>query len=280
MKTTDPAEELTIHYNSFPDSVQLAGTIKPAFKNSHAIVWLKRGHGKYSVDFRQYTFNPNSIILISKDQNTAFEFSGKNDQYIVITFTHTMVSKSAPEIQQLVSFCIREHFEGKQILTVAPEDEKYLKGLTHQLLTIASHGESKFKSSSMFHFLQLILVYCYKLRTEQHRGTADTYTAVVGNFTTLLEKSFRNTHKVNYYTDNLNLTYNSLARYTTSYCSKTPKEIIVERVILEIKRLLSGTTLPVKEIAFQLGFDEPTNLIKYFRKYTGSTPAGFRAQQH
>jgi AraC family transcriptional activator of pobA len=277
---TELAEELTIHYNSFPGSIQKNGTIRPLFKNSHAIVWLKQGHGKYSLDFRKYTFKPNSIILISKDQETSFEFSGKNDQYVVITFTHTMVSKSASEIQQLVSFCIREHFEGKQILTVAPEDEKYLESLTHQLLTIAGHGEGNFKSSSMFHFLQLILVYCSKLRMEQHRGTADAYTAVVGNFTTLLEKSFRNTHKVNYYTNNLNLTYSSLARYTTSYCSKTPKEIIVERIILEIKRLLSGTTLSVKEIAFQLGFDEPTNLIKYFRKYTGSTPAAFRAQQH
>jgi AraC family transcriptional regulator, transcriptional activator of pobA len=94
-----------------------------------------------------------------------------------------------------------------------------------------------------------------------------------------LEDNFRSTQKVNFYTDSLNLTYNSLARYTSNYCKKTPKEIISERLVLEIKRLLSSTSKPIKEIAYQLGFDEPTNLVKYFKKYTGVTPSEFRKEK-
>jgi AraC-like DNA-binding protein len=279
MQTGDPEKELTVHFNSFPGSNSATGIIKPVFNNSNAIVWLKKGKGKYVIDFKSYTFKANTIILISKDQNTAFEFSGQDNQYVVITFPMNLIARSEPEIQQLVSFCIREHFAGKQILKVGPEDEKYLKTLVDQLFSVANHWQGELKSASMFHFLQLFLVYCNKLRQDQNQGHGNSYTPIVGNFTALLEQSFRSTHKVNYYTDTLNLTYNSLARYTTGYCSKTPKEIIVERVILEIKRLLSATSLPVKEIAFQLGFDEPTNLIKYFRKYTGTTPSAFRAQR-
>jgi AraC family transcriptional regulator, transcriptional activator of pobA len=153
-----------------------------------------------------------------------------------------------------------------------------LEGLMQQLYIIANDWKAEIKHASMYHFLQLILVYCNGLRLNQSAETTTTYPAVVASFTNLLERNFRNTHKVSYYTDHLNLTYNSLSRYTANYCSKTPKEIIVERVILEVKRLLSGTDLSIKEIAFQLGFDEPTNLIKYFKKYTGITPSMFRDQ--
>ncbi|WP_459640649.1 helix-turn-helix domain-containing protein [Flavobacterium sp. CGRL2] len=57
---------------------------------------------------------------------------------------------------------------------------------------------------------------------------------------------------------------------------KTPKEIIDDRVMLEAKRLLAHTNENVKEISYELGFEEPTNFIKYFRKHSNSTPVEFR----
>jgi len=48
--------------------------------------------------------------------------------------------------------------------------------------------------------------------------------------------------------------------------------------MLEAKRLLAHTNESVKEIGYNLGFDEPTNFIKYFRKHSNSTPIEFREQ--
>jgi AraC family transcriptional regulator, transcriptional activator of pobA len=55
--------------------------------------------------------------------------------------------------------------------------------------------------------------------------------------------------------------------------------VIDERVILEHKRLLVHTDLSIKELAAKTGFDEPTNLVKFFRHHTGHTPAAFRDAQ-
>jgi AraC family transcriptional regulator, transcriptional activator of pobA len=277
MKEAEIHNDLTVNYNSFPHTNPEKGVIRPEFRNSHAIIWFKQGQGKYSVDFKKYRLRAGTIIFISKDQDTSFEFSGDANDYVIITFPQHYIGTD-PEIQKLVSFCIREHFEGKQILKTGADDNQYLEMLVRQLFTIHHEWTNAYREASAFHFLQLFLIYCNKLKSEQNRTDSGAYSAVVGNFTALLEKSFRYTHKVNYYTDNLNLTYNSLSRYTTNYCSKTPKEIIAERIVLEIKRLLSGTSLPVKEIAFRLGFDEPTNLVKYFKKHTGTTPTAFRGQ--
>ena len=48
--------------------------------------------------------------------------------------------------------------------------------------------------------------------------------------------------------------------------------------MLEAKRILAHTTESVKEIGYDLGFDEPTNFIKYFKKHSKFTPTEFREQ--
>jgi AraC-like DNA-binding protein len=57
---------------------------------------------------------------------------------------------------------------------------------------------------------------------------------------------------------------------------QTAKAFIDSFVILEAKRLLVATTLSVKEISYECGFDEPTNFLKYFKKHTNLTPTQFR----
>jgi len=59
----------------------------------------------------------------------------------------------------------------------------------------------------------------------------------------------------------------------------TPKAYIDRRRLLEAKRLLAYSSLSVKEIAYSLGFDEPTNFNKFFRKHAGVTPNEFRCTQ-
>jgi AraC family transcriptional regulator, transcriptional activator of pobA len=59
---------------------------------------------------------------------------------------------------------------------------------------------------------------------------------------------------------------------------KTPKEIIDDRILLEAKRILAHTTESIKEISYYLGFEEPTNFIKYFKKHASVTPTEFREQ--
>ncbi|MEJ5962768.1 helix-turn-helix domain-containing protein [Pedobacter immunditicola] len=263
---------LTINFNQL-DQISLE---KDFEKEDYLIVIAGRVKGTYSIDFHEYVFQQNSIVMISKNQNVSFTFDGNEQQFIALTFTQDYLKNADENILKMLSFCIREHYEGKQILRMVDKDFEYLEKLSSQLLEIDKNLHSAIRWPSSFHFLQLILIYCANLYTKQSVDTIKGYTKVVGDFTTLLESNFRSTQKVHFYTEGLNLTYNSLARYTSSYCNKTPKAIITERLILEIKRLLAGTDTPIKEISYHLGFDEPTNLVKYFKKFTGSTPSQFR----
>ena len=58
------------------------------------------------------------------------------------------------------------------------------------------------------------------------------------------------------------------------------KAFLVSRIVLEAKRLLAHTLLPVSTIGDQLGFDEATNFVKFFRRETALTPGAFRTRQN
>ena len=68
----------------------------------------------------------------------------------------------------------------------------------------------------------------------------------------------------------------ALSRMCIAAVGVPAKVVINQRLILEAKRLLAHTTLPVQSIGSALGFDEATNFVKFFRKATGTTPLTFR----
>jgi AraC-like DNA-binding protein len=80
------------------------------------------------------------------------------------------------------------------------------------------------------------------------------------------------------YASQLGCSEKSLNRATRTVVDMSAKALLLGRIVLEAKRLLAHSTSPVAVIAADLGFDEPTNFVKFFRRETGMTPGGFRGR--
>jgi AraC-like DNA-binding protein len=78
------------------------------------------------------------------------------------------------------------------------------------------------------------------------------------------------------YASILNISSKTLTNHTTETCIKTPLEIINDRIILETKRLLSHSNLNINEIGFQLGYEDPSYFVKFFKRQTKMSPSDFR----
>lgn len=70
----------------------------------------------------------------------------------------------------------------------------------------------------------------------------------------------------------------SLTRAALLVTERSANAVLTERLVLEAKRLLAHTLLPVATVGDQLGFAEATNFVKFFRRETGLTPGAFRAE--
>lgn len=108
---------------------------------------------------------------------------------------------------------------------------------------------------------------------ELKKGADLDYTVL---FKELVDEKYHILKSVSHYAKLLSVSEKRLNQATSATLGKTPKQMIDERVLLEAKRLLNHTHLSIKEIGFALGFEEPTNFIKYFRRHTAKTPVEFR----
>ncbi len=85
---------------------------------------------------------------------------------------------------------------------------------------------------------------------------------------------------VKFYADLLSTHPNHLNAVVKRKTQKTALFIIHEQVIVEAKLLLSQTNLPIKVIAYKLGFNEPSHFNNFFKKLANITPAAYRKGEH
>jgi AraC family transcriptional regulator, transcriptional activator of pobA len=114
------------------------------------------------------------------------------------------------------------------------------------------------------------------LRAERLVDRTAEAPAPLQRFFTILERDHATTRSVDHYARQAGISARRLAELIHDHAGKSTKQVIDERVILEQKRLLVHTELSVKELAARTGFAEPTNLVKFFRHHTSTTPLAFR----
>jgi AraC family transcriptional activator of pobA len=95
-------------------------------------------------------------------------------------------------------------------------------------------------------------------------------------FIQLLMAHYTKEHEVAFYAEKCGVTaahFSSAIRRASGY---SPLAIITEIIIMNAKAQLKTTRLPVKEIAFSLGFNNHSFFNKYFRKKVKMTPLEYR----
>jgi AraC family transcriptional activator of pobA len=81
---------------------------------------------------------------------------------------------------------------------------------------------------------------------------------------------------VSYYAQQLNKSPKTLSNLFALYNHKTPLQVIQERILIEAKRLLYYTDKSVKQITYELGFEDAAYFSNFFKKNTTLSPLEFR----
>jgi len=96
------------------------------------------------------------------------------------------------------------------------------------------------------------------------------------DFSRYLEIHFREKHNVADYAELLHIAPKTLTHKFKNLNLDSPNQFIINRILLEAKRLLFYTDKPVKEIAYDLGYEDPAYFNRLFTNKTGSTPSNFK----
>lgn len=259
------------------------GTIQETFGQQarqapyYTIVAVWEGYATLVIDDQElvldagqvYCLSPKcSVSLVSaKGANSLYQF---NKQFYCVELHDKEVS------------CNGLLFNGAFPGPVLTLDEKEQRAfyLLHQVFLDELQNGDHIQAEMVRILLKRLIIKCARIAREQlseqhHLGNSET--DLLRDFNALLEKHFREWHKVQQYADALFKSPKTISNLFNQYGSETPLQLIHNRIVLEARRLLHYTDKPSKEVAYELGFDDPAQFNKLFKKHSGLTPTQFRS---
>ncbi|WP_174147497.1 AraC family transcriptional regulator [Leisingera sp. ANG59] len=243
------------------------------------VVCVTRGQCAQMLDFEPVCCKTGSVLSIRSGQVHRFGSDDTWDGWLIL-FRPEFLPPSVLTCPTLSQLADLESLSS--VLHADPQDMAVLDHCASQMQRDSGADQpAELRAVLLRHQLCTFLVRLAAL--EGNRDTNEEPASGVrtryDRFEQLLERNFRHSHKVADYAHELGCSEKSLIRATQQVKGVSPKAMLSARIILEAKRLLAHGRASVAEIGYGLGFAEPTNFVKFFRRETATTPAEFRKAQ-
>ncbi|MBL8954197.1 MAG: helix-turn-helix domain-containing protein [Myxococcaceae bacterium] len=232
-----------------------------------------KGRARHPIDFERHLIGPHDVAVVAPGRVQAFDPTPGLDMWMVL-FTPEFLQLSANDADPLRGAKLLSPFWQKPVLRVPPSERPRLD-------TLIDHLQHEYARPADGVQLALLSSLLRSLLLNLERLAAKTTTKAdpppeLEAFQALLERRHAETRSVDDYARALGVTPRRLNQLTRTAFGAGAKHTIDARVVLELKRLLAYTTLSVKALSARFHFDEPTNLVKFFKAHTGLTPLTFR----
>ncbi|GAA5220692.1 helix-turn-helix domain-containing protein [Membranihabitans marinus] len=247
--------------------------------NYYSIIWIKKGRGRVKADFSEYKFEDNTMFSFSPYQPFMVEEEG-GLQGVVINFH--------PDF-----FCIHKHHRD-----VACEGVLFNNIYNPPVTVVDLVTQSKFEVvidqiidelqnpalaqyELLISYLKIFLITASRLKAAQQSFVSaddqkNDHPQVLQKLMDYINNHYKTKHSASEYADMLAISQKALAKLTKTYFNKTLTDLIAERIVIEAKRELYLTGKTVKEIAYELGYDDEYYFSRFFKKNADVSPQLYR----
>jgi len=245
----------------------------PHRKDYYMFVLVRNGSSRHWIDTTPYTIKKNTFYISSPWQVQVKEQTEPLEG-ILLSFTEEFLNIDDDKtLRQLP--VIQNPFNAHE-LSLQPQDFSFMEDLL-QKMWIEYQTASEWRNTMLLSYLRVLSIYSSRLYTEQISKSAGTNERkLLTDFKKLINEQFSTLHQVADYAPLLNKTAGYLNEVVKQQSGKTAIEHIHERILLEAKRKLLHTEFSIKEIAYDLGFEDVAYFTRFFKRLTQQTPAAFR----
>jgi len=246
--------------------------------NYYSLIWVKEGTGKLKTDFSEYNFGPNSLFSFTPYQ--PFMFLSTLIKGIAIYFHSDFFCIHKHETEVTCNGVIFNNIYQMPFIRVDEALQNTLNKLIEQIKSeMQNPGLAQYEL--LISYMKIFLISASRSKIEQQPEVIQSKKGkkepvILQNLKESIEKDFKSKHTPNDYAASLNISPNALAKIIKKHFNKTLTTLITERIIIEAKRELYLTNKSVKQIAYELGYNDEYYFSRFFKKNTDISPQVYR----
>jgi AraC family transcriptional activator of pobA len=236
-------------------------------KPYYFFLFMLEGHSQHGVDLQQFDIQANELLFIVPHQIHRLPATKDGTNYVKLGFDESCLSLLPRQYPFLVNPL------NNQKVHFTPLAVARLTAIFDILLNLLSTIDTE---------AELILAHLNSLLTEINaayfsadKSPADDKLSAYIQFKLFVEANLTEHIPIHEIAQTLALNTNSLYLLVKHYSGLSPKEFVTNRLILEAKRRLYYAESSIKELAYDLGFNDPDYFSRLFKKETGQTIANF-----
>lgn len=241
----------------------------------NTFVYNKGTAQQVKIDEVTYVMPEASILPLVSNQHFQFEHPGELVAWQFNREFYCIVNHDA-EVG-----CVGFLFYGihhPMFIKLEPAEVKEMEDLS-RVFSLEMLVRDNFQGEMLRTLLKRVIIKTTRIakqQSESYQLFPDEKMDLVRKFALILELNFKKEHEVKFYAAALNKSPKTLSNTFALLKQPAPSVLIRKRIILEAKRYLHYTDKSAKEIAYELGFENPAHFSRFFKQHIGSNISEFR----
>ena len=245
-----------------------------------AILICRKGKATVNINYKEWHLHEGAVITVFP--NDVVELKVKSEASLfdveMLKYNASLLREASLQLEQTVYSSLREDR--------CRQDTPVVTNIIDSMFALLKvyFNQSECTCISQLVLLQLKAFFVgfheYLQRTLQNRPDDEVKSYRVrelfNRFMMLMERDYKLSRDVNYYADLMHITSKYLTNIVRQVAGHTPKTIIDQYVILQLKMQLQRSSQSIKEIAWEYHFTDVSFFCRYFKKHTGLTPQQMR----
>ncbi|EAY24958.1 AraC family transcriptional regulator [Microscilla marina] len=246
----------------------------------YTIMLVEVAKGRHVIDYQSYVFAGCEVFFVNPGQVHQVALQAKPKGWVITFSRDFLVENSIPE-SFISNINLFRQFGDTPPLSLDEDTFARLKNLIAEMQACLP-SSFHYRNRALGALLQLFLIYCSNscLLDTTQLDEESNGVCIFRDFKKLVEQHYQQWHKVGTYASEIPISPKHLSHTVKKLTGKSAKEFIQDRLILEGKRLLIHTRLNIKQIAYELGFEEPLHFSNFFKKKAQVSPSEFRQQKN
>ena len=241
-----------------------------------AILICRKGKARLQVNYKDWQLYDGAVITVFPNDVVKLRVE-ETFQVEMLKYNPSLLREASLQLEQTVYSSLRED----RCRQDTPVVTNIINGMFALLKVYFDQSECTCISQLVLCQLKAFFIgfHEYLQRNPQYRpDEVKSYRVreLFNRFMMLLERDYKISRDVNYYAEQMNISSKYLTNIVNQVTGHTPKTIIDQYVILQLKMHLKRTTQSLKEMAWEFHFADVSFFCRYFKKHTGLTPQQIR----